>query len=63
MNLNLGMVVSPVSFVISVQAFTHISWDHDRQVNYERLEYLGDAILDHLLTYAAFKLNPLTPAV
>ncbi len=38
--------------------FTHASWTHDRAVSYERLEFLGDSVLELAVAAALYARHP-----
>ena len=54
----LRALVSALPPELARQDFTHSSWTEDRAESYERLEFLGDAVLGIVVTDALFLGHP-----
>jgi ribonuclease-3 len=52
--------IEPKAPSLYVQAFTHVSYStqHKNNINYERLEFLGDAVLDKLISAFLYREYP-----
>ena len=50
----LGRLISELPPARLEQVFTHASWAEDRSASYERLEFLGDSVLELAIAHAVF---------
>jgi ribonuclease-3 len=52
--------IVPKAYSLYMQAFTHVSYStqHKNNINYERLEFLGDAVLDKLIANFLYQEYP-----
>ena len=50
----LGRLIDSLPETRLEQVFTHASWAHDRAASYERLEFLGDSVLELAIARAVY---------
>src|SRR5262245_695671 len=51
---DLGRLISELPAAALEQVFTHASWAQDRAESYERLEFLGDSVLELAIAHAVY---------
>ena len=54
----LGQLIEELSPERAAAVFTHSSWASDRSLSYERLEFLGDSVLELAIAHALFDRFP-----
>src|SRR5947209_19763005 len=54
----LGELIDELPAEAAATAFTHSSWAADRTASYERLEFLGDSVLELAVAHALYARHP-----